>query len=79
MQVSSAVFSALNEAVELGIIATDPESNRGQYEVVVPTRADATDDQARAREMPEITWQAQLEGAVHRVKVSGVLKATMTE
>ena len=79
VQVSSAVFSALNEAVELGIIATDPESNRGQYEVVVPTRADATDDQARAREMPEITWQAQLEGAVHRVKVSGVLKATMTE
>lgn len=77
VQVASAVFSALNRAVEYGIIAKDPESKKGMYLVNVPTRADATDDQARAREMPPITWEAQLEGAVHRVKVTGTLKATV--
>lgn len=75
--IASAVFAALNKATELGIVATDPESNRGMYQVVVPTRSTATDEQARAREMPAITWEAQLEGAVHRVKVSGTLKATV--
>lgn len=77
VQVASAVFSALNDAVDLHIIASDPQSRSGLYKVNVPTRADATDDQARAREMPPITWEAQLEGAVHKVKVTGVLKATL--
>ena len=41
-------------------------------------RADATDEEARARQMPDITWEALLEGAVHRVKVVGTLRATLT-
>jgi len=28
--------------------------------------------------MPDITWEAQLEGAVHTVKVKGVLRATLS-
>ena len=30
------------------------------------------------RQMPDITWEALLEGAVHRVKVVGTLRATLT-
>ena len=75
--VASAVFSALNRAVELGIIALDTESESGVYTVEVPKRADATDDEARSRRIPDIVWEAQLEGAVHSVKVTGTLKATL--
>lgn len=76
--VATGVYRALNRAVELGIIATDPESNRGVYTVVVPRREDATDAQARNRQMPDITWEAQLEGAVHSIKVKGTLRATLS-
>ena len=76
--VANAVFQTLNQATALGIIASDPDTGSGVYSVVVPTRAEATDDQARARQMPDITWEAQLEGAVHSVKVTGTLRATLT-
>ena len=76
--VAGAVFATLNRATDLGIIARDPESDAGVFSVVVPKRADATDEEARARQMPDITWEALLEGAVHRVKVVGTLRATLT-
>ena len=44
--VAAGVFAALNRAVELHIIATDPEDDTGVYTVVIPKRADATDEQA---------------------------------
>lgn len=76
--VAGAVFSALNRAVSLGIIAQDPESGSGVYTVKVPKRAEATDDEARSRKMPDIVWEALLEGAVHQVKVTGTLRATLS-
>ena len=76
--VASAVFGALNRAVSLGIVARNPESNIGEYKVRVPKRSEATDDQAAARKMPDIVWEAQLEGAVHSVKVVGRLVATLS-
>lgn len=75
--VAAGVFAALNRAVELHIIATDPEDDTGVYTVVIPKRADATDEQARNRQMPDIKWSAQLEGAVHSVKVNGTLRVTL--
>ena len=53
--VAGAVFATLNRATDLGIIARDPESDAGVFSVVVPKRADATDEEARARQMPDIT------------------------
>ena len=76
--VAAGVFSALNRATDLGIIALDPESEQGVFTVVVPKRSQATDEEARARQMPDITREAQLEGAVHTVKVKGVLRATLS-
>lgn len=76
--VADGVYKALNRAVDLGIIALDPESKQGVYTVVVPKRSEATDEQARSRQMPDIAWEALLEGAVHSVKVKGVLRATLS-
>lgn len=75
--VASGVFQALNEATNLGIIATDPESKQGVYTVQVPKLADATEEQIKKRVMPDIFWEAQVEGAVHNSKVKGVLRATL--
>ncbi len=75
--VASGVFAALNRAVDLHIIARDPEDDTGVYTVVIPKRADATDEQARNRQMPDIEWEAQLEGAVHSAKVRGTLRVTL--
>jgi hypothetical protein len=76
--VAAGVFATLNRATDLGIIATDPEAEAGIFHVYVPRRADASDDQARSRAMPDIVWEALLEGAVHSVKVTGTLRATLS-
>ena len=75
--VAGAVYETLNRAVDLGIISKDPESGMGKYIVNVPARADATDDQARRREMPPIEWHAEFEGAVHNSEADGTLYATL--
>lgn len=75
--VSTAVMQALAEAVDLNIIARDPESNIGVFTVNVPTYAESTEDQRASRMMPDITWEAQLAGAIHQVKTKGVLRASL--
>lgn len=75
--VASGVYSALNEAVSHSIIAIDPEDDTAIYTVSVPKRSEATDEQVRNRQMPDIEWEAQLEGAVHSVRVRGLLTVTL--
>lgn len=75
--VATAVLQALAEAVDLNIIARDPESKQGIYSVSIPRYADSTEEQRSNRVMPDITWEAQLAGAVHQVKTKGVLRASL--
>ena len=75
--VSTAVLQSLAEAVDLGIIAKDPESNTGVYSVTIPKYAESTEDQRRNRTMPDITWEALLAGAIHQVKSKGALRASL--
>ena len=75
--ISTAVMQALAEAVDLNIIARDPESNSGVYTVTVPKYEESTEVQRRSRIMPDITWEALLSGAIHQVKTKGVLRATL--
>jgi hypothetical protein len=75
--VSTAVLQALAEAVDLGIIAKDPESNTGVYTVTIPKYAESTEDQRRNRTMPDILWEALLAGAIHQVKSKGALRASL--
>lgn len=76
--VAAGVFSALNRATDLGIIALDPESEQGRLYRRSPQAVPGHRRRGRARQMPDITWEAQLEGAVHTVKVKGVLRATLS-
>jgi len=75
--IGSGVTSGLNDAVGNNIIAKDPESGSGLYTVTIPTRAEATDEDAGNRIIPTIKWTAVIEGAVHRVVVSGVLTVSL--
>lgn len=76
--VAAGVFETLNESAGYSIIAENPESGAGIYTVSVPKRSDASEAQAGARVMPDIKWEAQLGGAVHGIKVSGILKASLS-
>lgn len=76
--VAAGVFETLNEAAGYSIIAENPESGAGVYTVSVPKRSEASDAQAGARVMPDIRWEAQLGGAVHGIKISGILKASLS-
>jgi hypothetical protein len=67
----------MNEAVKHGIIAVDQESRAGIYTVSIPKWEDATEEQRRKRIMPDIPWEAQLTGAVHSVKVKGILSVEL--
>lgn len=75
--VVAGVFETLDEATEYGIVAEDSESRAGIYSVTVPKRAEATEEQAASRQMPDIIWEAQLDGAVHGTKVKGTLKVSL--
>ena len=76
--VAAGVFEILDKATDYAIIAENPESKAGEYEVTVPKRSEATDIQAATRQMPNISWEALLGGAVHGVKVKGVLKVSLS-
>ena len=76
--VAAGVFETLDKATEYGIIAANTESGAGIYNVTVPKRSMATDQQAALRQMPDIPWEAELAGAVHGTKVKGTLKVSLS-
>lgn len=78
-QVASCVYAALDKAAseDIHIIASDVESKMGVYTVTVPKRSEATDEQVRNRIMPDIKWEAQLNGSIHGAKAKGVLRVTL--
>jgi len=77
--VATAVLQALAEAADEdhNIIARDQESKTGIFIVNIPKWAESTDEQRRNRVMPDITWEAQLAGAIHQVKTKGVLRVSL--
>jgi hypothetical protein len=56
----------LNEAVGVGLITND-------YEVSVPKAADVSSANKLARTLPDITFTATLQGAIHYVTLSGTV------
>ncbi len=75
--VGMAVFRTLNKAVQYGIIASDSDSGTGIYRVSIPARSTASEEQIRNRIIPDIIWEAQLEGAVHGAVTKGTLKVNL--
>lgn len=77
--VGAEVIGGLNDAVNNNIIAVDPESGKGMFHAAIPTREDATEEQARARVIPDIPWEATVEGSVHQVVVTGVMVVSLVQ
>ncbi len=77
--VATAVLQALAEAADEdhNIVARDQESKAGIFTVNIPKWSESTDEQRRNRVMPDITWEAQLAGAVHQVKSKGALRVSI--
>ena len=75
--ISTAVLQALAEAVDYNIVARNSESRAGIYTVNIPKYSESTEEQRSNRVMPDITWEAQLAGAVHQVKVKGALRTSL--
>lgn len=77
--ISTAVLQALAEASDEdhNIVARDQESKSGIFTVNIPKWSESTDEQRRNRIMPDITWEAQLSGAVHGVKTKGALRVSI--
>ncbi len=71
--IGAAVLQAMDAAVKNGIIAEDQGTRSGIYTVNIPKWEDATETQRRNRQIPDITWEAQLTGAVHSAKIKGAL------
>jgi len=72
-QVVSKLKSVLQLAVRRGVIAVDKDGN-GMYSVSYPNRSDIPDNTIANRLLPDINFEATVAGAVHDVKVNGVLK-----
>ena len=75
--IGAEVTGALNDAGDNNIIAVDAESNRYMFNVTVPTRAQATEEQARGRIVPDITWEATIDGSAHQAIIRGVLTTSL--
>lgn len=65
-QVEGILRQKLDDAVRVGLIASD-------YIVTVPLAADIDSANKANRILPDITFTATLQGAVHKVEVNGIL------
>ena len=64
--------ATLENAIKKGVIAPDPDKFDGEpYLVQVPKVADVSANDKGNRLLPDITWQATLAGAIHRVTIQG--------
>lgn len=67
------IKAVLQEATRNGLIARDDFGN-GLYTVTAPRRQDIAAIDRANRILPDVYWDAELAGAVHKVRVSGVVR-----
>lgn len=72
-QIVNKLKSVLKLAVNRGVIAKDIDGN-GMWSIDAPVRADIPKNTIANRILPDIKFEATIAGAVHNVKVNGVLK-----
>lgn len=67
------VSAVMKQGVENDVIAQDDDEN-GLWSISAPNREDVPVNDRANRLLPDIKWEATIAGAVHTVKISGVLK-----
>ena len=72
-QITSAVESVLQSAFDNGMIASD-EEGQPMYSVTVPSISDISPVDRANRILPDVWFEFQLAGAVHKVKIRGVIR-----
>jgi len=64
--VEADVRAILDLGIAKGLIASTPA-----YTVSVPLAADVSSANKIARNLPDVTWEATLAGAIHHVTITG--------
>ena len=72
-QIVDPIRSTLQQATALGIIAR-ADDGTGLFTVQAPRREDVDPNDRANRILPDVYWDAILAGAVHRVRVTGVVR-----
>ena len=72
-QIVEPIKTTLQQATALGIIARNDDGT-GQFTVRAPRREDVDPNDRANRILPDVYWDAVLAGAVHRVRVTGVVR-----
>lgn len=67
------IKAVLQEGTRNGLIARD-ELGNGLYTVTAPRRQDVPVTDRANRHLPDVYWDAELAGAIHNVKVTGVVR-----
>jgi hypothetical protein len=68
--VRNAIKTSLKRAVARGILTDNP-----QPEIDVPDIADVSDSDKQLRNLPDVNWNATLAGAIHTIKIKGMVSA----
>ena len=70
--IENLIRKSLNNAIARGVLQPDPDQFGGEpYLLSVPKLADISPNDIGARLLPDITWQATLAGAIHKVTIQG--------
>lgn len=72
-QILDPIRSTLQQATALGIVARGDDGS-GLFSVTAPRREEIDPNDRANRILPDVYWEAVLAGAVHRVKVNGVVR-----
>lgn len=72
-QVVDPIRTTLKEATARNLVARGPDGT-GIFEVRAPRREDVDPNDRANRILPDVHWDATLAGAVHEVKVTGVVR-----
>jgi len=72
-QVVSEVEGVMKQAVAREIIAVDEDGN-GIFAVTAPNREDVDENTRANRILPDVYFEFELAGAVHKVEIQGVIK-----
>lgn len=72
-QITSAVESVLQSAFDNGMIAED-EEGQPLYSVTAPSILDISPVDRANRVLPDVRFEFQLSGAVHKVRIRGVIR-----
>ncbi len=73
--IEAAIRAVLENAIKVGLLARSPDQFGGNdYLVTVPKVSEVSDNDKANRLLPDVTWQAILAGAIHKILIQGLVQ-----